>query len=181
MNTVDEFKSRGFTLVRKFIDKETTDKLYDYTLKNKKNGILNDQQIPNTPSFYKDNEMNYLQDKMHKNIEELVGIPLFKTYNYYRTYKRDDILKIHKDRPACEISVTLNLGYKGNPWPIWITDFDEIPNEVIMEPGDALLYRGCDLNHWRVKNIFCDDCSQVFLHFVNQNGPFKWAKDDLIH
>ena len=49
-------------------------------------------------------------------------------------------------------------------------DLNEI--EIILNPSDMLIYRGCEIEHWRNKfegNI----CAQVFLHYNDINGPFK--------
>ena len=176
MNHQKEFQTMGFTVIRNMIN--DTDDLYNYTLYNKVNGDFNDPQIPNTPSFYNDKKMTEIQLDLLPILEKNLNLELFKTYNYYRIYKRGDILKMHRDRPACEISVTINLGYKNKPWGIWITDFDENPHQVFLEPGDGLVYHGCDLWHWRGINNETDNCSQVFMQYVDQNGPCSWAKDD---
>jgi hypothetical protein len=35
-----------------------------------------------------------------------------------------------------------------------------------MEPGDATIYLGCELEHWR-EEFKGEDCAQVFLHYNN--------------
>tara|TARA_R100000030_G_scaffold81813_1_gene64552 strand:- start:81 stop:548 length:468 start_codon:yes stop_codon:yes gene_type:complete len=124
-------------------------------------------------------------------MKEQTGLDLIPTYSYTRVYTKGSILWRHKDRPSCEISTTLNLG--GDMWPIYIdptgqnnilksqyTDKGEEcivkkgahpGNRVDLEPGDMLVYSGCDLEHWR--NEFTGDiCAQVFLHYNHRNGPF---------
>jgi hypothetical protein len=46
-----------------------------------------------------------------------------------------------------------------------------------MQPGDAIIYRGCEIDHWRdeFKGLMQ---SQVFFHYCDRNGPFKDAKFD---
>ena len=118
------------------------------------------------------------------------GLKLIPTYTYMRIYEKGNILRRHKDRPSCEISTTLNLG--GDPWPIFldptgqtfvIDEFKQIhkPNapkgiKVNLDPGDMLIYSGCDLEHWR-EPFEGEACAQVFLHYNNGNGPF--GKDNL--
>ena len=102
---------------------------------------------------------------------------LFPTYSYFRVYKRGDTLAKHMDRPSCEISVSLCLGFEeGKTWPIWI----EGPGgkfSVSLQPGDALLYRGTECAHWR-EAFEGNGHAQVFLHYVNQNGPCaEWKFD----
>jgi hypothetical protein len=48
-------------------------------------------------------------------------------------------------------------------------------NEVFLSPGDMVIYRGCDLLHWRNKFDAKEDSWQVqgFFHYVDANGPHK--------
>jgi hypothetical protein len=113
------------------------------------------------------------------------NLDLIPTYSYARVYEKGSILKRHKDRPSCEISTTLNLG--GDPWPIFIDPtgsnnvIDEYKNimkpdapkgiRVDLEPGDMLVYSGCELEHWR-EEFTGNICAQVFLHYNHVNGQF---------
>ena len=99
-------------------------------------------------------------------------------YTYARNYKMRDELERHKDRKSCEISGTINLG--GDPWPIYIDPnpengyYDEENDkyissgekgvEVLLEPGDCMLYLGTQCEHWR-DPLTDKSCSQVFLHY----------------
>ena len=147
-------------------------------------GTWSDQQIPNTYSCYGDFVMETLIMKMLPLMKKETGLELIPTYTYARAYKKGDELKRHKDRPSCEISTTINLG--GDPWPIFIdgTGADNVIDEyknihkpnapagtrVDLEVGDMLVYRGCELEHWR-KPFEGDSCGQVFLHYNDMNGP----------
>ena len=46
-----------------------------------------------------------------------------------------------------------------------------------MQPGDAIIYRGCEVDHWR-EEFKGTMQSQVFFHYCDRNGPFKDAKFD---
>ena len=39
--------------------------------------------------------------------------------------------------------------------------------EVDLDPGDMLIYSGCDLEHWR-EEFKGKNCGQVFLHYNNK-------------
>ena len=82
-------------------------------------------------------------------------------YSYSRLYKNGDILKKHTDRFACEISTTLNLG--GDMWPIFLKK-DDRTLQVNLDKGDMLVYKGCELEHWR-NSFEGQNCGQVFLHY----------------
>ena len=47
--------------------------------------------------------------------------------------------------------------------------------KVKLEPGDMLIYSGCDLEHWR-EEFKGKDCGQVFLHYNKANS--KSAKEN---
>ena len=154
-------------------------------------GTWKDAQVPGVYSHYADPVMETLLMKVLPVMKEQTGLDLIPTYSYTRVYTKGSILWRHKDRPSCEISTTLNLG--GDMWPIYVdpTGQNNIlksqytnkgeecivkkgahpGNRVDLEPGDMLVYSGCDLEHWR--NEFTGDlCSQVFLHYNHKNGPF---------
>jgi len=140
------------------------------------------KQIPHTYSCYADIVMETLLLKCQPIMEKTTGLKLQPAYTYARLYKKGDALKRHKDRFSCEISTTMKLG--GEDWPIYLDPVNaEIPPtnipytiignkgvKVDLEPGDMLVYRGCQLEHWRnkFKGKFC---AQVFLHYNNKNTP----------
>jgi len=133
-------------------------------------GVWNDQQIPETYSHYGDIVMETLLQKVKSIMEKESGVKLTETYSYARIYKKGDELKRHKDRYSCEISTTMNLG--GDDWSIFLEPSGEEGKkgiEVKLEAGDMLMYRGCELEHWR--ELFKGkDCGQVFLHYNDASG-----------
>lgn len=173
---MNEFHKNGYMIIRGLI---TTSEAFDMSkhLKRRESteDIHADEQAPLSSSFYTDEYMLKMQLKLLPDIEKHTGLDLFKTYNYARIYKNCSILRIHRDRPACEVSLTLDLG--GDPWDLWVLDRDENPHNIHLEPGDALIYRGTDIHHWRGK-FEGGEHTQVFMHYVDKYGPCAWAKDD---
>ena len=140
-------------------------------------GTWEDNQVPGAYSIYGDPVMDTLLVKVLPVMKEKTGLDLVPTYSYARVYEEGHELKRHKDRPSCEISTTLNLG--GDLWPIYLEPSGEPNKEGIridLEPGDMLIYSGCDLEHWR-EPFKGKMCGQVFLHYNHINGPF--AKENL--
>jgi hypothetical protein len=166
------------------IKRKVADTLFQYKYISNLNsdwGTFSDPQVPNAYSHYADIVMETLLLKVKPIMQEKTKLNLVETYSYARLYQKGNILKKHKDRMSCEISTTLNLG--GDAWPIFIEPShkkgtfkkDEyIPSEskgieIILNPGDMLIYRGCDLEHWR--NEFTGDyCVQVFLHYNDKKS-----------
>ena len=205
------FKEKKYTIKKEAISKEMARFLYEYvSLKRKVArtmfdvkylspyteyfGVWNDQQVPETYSHYSDIVMETLLEDLRSLMEKETGLVLLPTYSYFRIYKKGDILKKHKDRAACSVSTTMNLG--GDPWPIFINpnqnegvykDQDYVPSngsgvKVELEPGDMLIYSGCDLEHWR-EPFDGSNNAQVFLHYNNKSEPNARAEkfDRRIH
>ena len=128
-------------------------------------GVWNDEQIPETYSHYADIAMETLLENLKPLMEKESGLKLNETYSYARIYKKGDVLERHKDRYSCEVSTTLNLG--GDEWPIYLEPSGEEGKEgtkVILNQGDMLVYKGCDVEHWR-EAFEGENCGQVFLHY----------------
>ena len=148
-------------------------------------GTRKDQQVPGVYSHYADFVMETLLVKVLPIMKQKTNLDLVPTYSYARIYEKGSALHRHKDRPSCEISTTLNLG--GDPWPIFIDPtgsnnvIDERKNimkpdapkgvKVDLDPGDMLVYSGCELEHWR-ETFQGNICGQVFLHYNHRNGKF---------
>ena len=133
--------------------------------------LVNDDQCPLSDAIYSDPLFVDLLHKFAKPIGDSVGRTLIPTYTYARIYRTGEILKPHKDRPACEISATLTLGYDAaRVWPIFFDDEKEVA--VDLEVGELAVYKGCEILHWR-KPFKGKWHVQVFLHYVDANGPYK--------
>lgn len=143
-------------------------------------GKLGDVQAPSSRSVYNYSPFLALMMRKINWLSELVQEPLLPTYNYARVYSNGEVLEPHTDRDACEISVTLNLDQCGTPWPIFMVDAETgNRSPVILEPGDAVVYKGCDIEHYRhaFKGI---KHTQVFMHHVLANGDRSWAVFDKV-
>ena len=119
------------------------------------------QSSPETFCVYGDVAFDTLLSKLLPLMNKETGLKLIPTYSYARLYLNGDELKKHKDIKSCEYSTTLHLG--GDEWPIYMDGV-----EVNLKPGDMLIYKGCELEHWREKfnqNV----CGQVFLHYNLEN------------
>ena len=179
MDTEATFQRDYYSVARSFLKEPRLSQAYRYARKLAHGQMMStaDSQVPDTPSSYGDWVMEGLLSDLQPAVEALSGVSLFPTYAYFRVYKSGDILKKHKDRPSCEISVTACLGYTApKPWPIRITG-PQGSAGVELEPGDAMLYRGTECYHWR-EPFEGEHIAQVFLHYVDRNGPrAEWKFD----
>ena len=131
-------------------------------------------------------------------LENILEIDLHPTYFYERFYYAGQELGRHTDRPACEISVTLQISTNlKEPWDIWFQKPDGKETSIKMKSGDAVIYKGCEREHWRLpmksnynklQNKFRtfrkkeDDTylHQIFFHYVDAQGPYVHYAYDAI-
>lgn len=197
LKEMSKFIANNYTHLKKVLSEEECSKLVDQL----KDLVVNrqtvkDSQCPLSEAIHGAPIFDALLEHLVPVFEQASGKKLFPTYAYARLYAPGEELKIHTDRPSCEISATLTLGFDGDVWPIYMADHDETKNSeprvgenekqywlknvsrVDMEVGDAVLYRGQDKVHWREKYTEGRWQAQVFLHYVDQNGPnVEWKYD----
>lgn len=173
-NTIELFKQNGYVHLKDFLDKdnclELTQALNEYIKQNKSH---KDDQCPISEAIHGCITFDKLLEDLLPHFEQHCGKRLYPTYSYARLYKPGEELKKHTDRPACEISATLTLGFEGDVWSIYMAG-----NKVDMQVGDAVLYRGMEIEHWREKYVEGQWQAQVFLHYVDADGPHANEKYD---
>lgn len=138
--------------------------------------IEGDPQAPNSSAFY--NFLPFVRLLVNKtpHVSEILGEEVLPTYAYARIYKENSDLARHKDRHACEISLTVNLA-KDEDWPICFKRPDGSEICVELDPGDAVMYLGCMVEHWR-NTLGGTQHTQLFMHYVRSYGPNAWAVFD---
>lgn len=141
-------------------------------------GVGGDTSVPNSKAAgYCEIATETIMEMVWPILEDALEEKLIPTYSYARLYGNGNELKIHSDRPSCEISVTIQLGRSHHySWPIYMAG-----HRFDLAEGDGVMYKGCDLLHWRKPCDGPDDyySGQVFCHFVRANGPFtKFAGDE---
>lgn len=175
----------NYAVIKKAISKDLASFLFDY-LKLKQKvlrtmldtkyisefnvdfGKFGDGQVPNQYCVFGDTTFDCLLDLIKPKLEKKFKLKLYSTYSYSRLYEKGSKLPRHKDRTSCSFSTTLNLG--GDSWPIYLEPSGKEGQKGIkidLKPGDMLIYKGVDLEHWRNK-FKGQDCVQVFLHYNNK-------------
>ena len=178
MNSVSDFGRDGYILLRSLLKEPALSLNYGYARKVAAVGAMQeDDMVEGAQCLYGDVAMEGLLVEVLPDVERHSGLRLFPTYSYLRMYTGGTSLQKHTDHPSCEISLTLCLGFEAAaPWPICI----ESPRGTVsisLAGGDALLYRGIECPHWR-EPLDGSHVVQVFLHYVDQNGPYaKWKFD----
>lgn len=179
MNNQEEFKEKGYTVVKSAVSKELCDFITQYALFDEMQDFTPDRQVPGAHVKYADPAMETLLLTLQPIIERATGIFVDPTYSFYRIYRPGDELTPHTDRPSCELSITVSLGndYQGkdHSWPIYVNG-----TPCHLEIGDLVCYRGVDLEHWRTP-LEAPEGSwhvQAFLHYVDKEGKYaEWKYD----
>lgn len=105
-------------------------------------------------------------------LQDCLGEELIETYWFDRFYFPGSSMLPHTDRAACEISVSLHINNTTNSeYPLWIK-LDDEAQEIITNPGDAVIYQGTKNKHWRDQLVGVGKTyyHQVFFHFIKANG-----------
>ena len=182
------FKEKHYQVIKNLISPDVAELGYRYLLNKRRvftflnqhrlispfsevYGWMDDPTVENTWATYGDVFFDTILSEKKEDIEKAIDYKLVETYTYARLYKHGDILKRHKDRPSCQISATMFLG--GEPWSIYVDNTGGTNNpgiKVDLEPGDCLMYRGCELEHWR-DEFKGEICGQVFFHYNDASDP----------
>ena len=170
--------NKDYIVKKNFIKKDVDDVSALYSFYNFLSTTSNEgfkDQVPLSHYVYADPLIESLATLSHPKMEKITGLELLPTYTYFRLYKPGDTLKPHIDRVACEISVSICLGYDYKDvtdnyrWGIFIEG-----SHLLLDIGDAVIYKGIEVEHWREKFEAVKESwhAQAFLHYVDKNGPY---------
>lgn len=112
---------------------------------------------------------------------------LAPAYSFAREYFKGSELLIHKDREACQFTLTLTICRRGQGHAkICFSDDTNKTNpiEIDLDEGDVLVFNGAEAYegsrwHWR-DPLTLDSLYQLFLHYVAldnlENADFPYPK-----
>jgi hypothetical protein len=135
------------------------------------NRFARDEQCPSSLSLGGDAALDAVMEWIRPEVSRLVGLDLAPTYSYTRKYAKGERLAPHKDRAACEISLTASIQIpKGaGPSVIHIKSPSSKETQIKMLEGDACVYAGAEVEHWR-ERFRVGGYIQLFLHFITKRG-----------
>lgn len=135
-------------------------------------------QVGGSSERYNFPDLRDMHYRLKPIVEKHIGKKLLTTYYFDRVYYPGNELTKHVDRPACEISVSLHISTNMSPeaaaWPLQF-EKDGVHGSVAMpNPGDAVIYKGDLVPHWRDPMPGTEDSDeyfhQVFFHYVLADG-----------
>lgn len=140
---------------------------------------------------YNDRCARFLHYQLSDLIRTIIAHNAIPSYTYFGGYKGGSVLKPHTDRAACEftMSLTIQQSPHDKPWTLSASKIalfekdanwrgrnpEKLPSEedtvnADLLSGDALLFMGRHLVHWR-KGALPEGhwTNQVFMHFVQED------------
>lgn len=173
MNDIDNFENLGYVHVQNFLEEELVEICSLYFENKIRRGLweqnLNGKDVTSF-SYYADPLTEVLLIKKLPFVSKVCGKKLYPTYTYSRIYQPGEELKSHVDRPSCEISVTINIASLGEISPIWMQYKNNQAKSIFLNPGDAIIYKGCEAFHWRNPIKENQLNVQFMMHYVDSDG-----------
>jgi hypothetical protein len=173
------FEENGYVILREFIPRIMCDYISENikVLEASSYFVYGDTQVEKAFSAAAPAITETLLDVMTPILSKMINCELYPTYSYLRIYVKGADLEKHQDRPSCEVSATVPLSYdSANIWPLYIETGNTV-TAVELEAGDALIYKGIEVPHWR-EAFEGERQVQVFLHYVKKNGNYSEFKFD---
>ena len=172
---IDYLHKHGYYVIENFFTKTQSDYFFKQSIDTINNKEMAVGDIADVQAFHPKtwnvNSHPIWQNTLYTMlpvVSKLIKEDLIPTYAYQRIYLKGSKMSHHTDWPFCQISMTINIG-QSDPYPIYVTDMDTKESvEVIQNPGDAVIYLGHNVSHYRneFKGKFY---SQLFLHYVINN------------
>lgn len=177
--SAEVFEKHGCVQVSEFINQDTIRTISQYFENKIVRGEWTESNEPTSRlSYYADPLIEVLLLDCKEAVEAICGKELIPTYSYARVYQPGEQLEPHLDRPSCEVSVTVNVANNGEISPIYMKYADNPESKHILNPGDAVIYKGCDAVHWRYPMKPNQLNVQFMMHYVDKNGPYTAYEKD---
>lgn len=103
-------------------------------------------------------------------ITDITELDLIPSFSAVRIFEKGDSVGRHLDGPSNEINCTLCID-RDTPWHLHFKN-DRVEGKVDLLPGQAVLYRGLELYHWRDKYKGHNHV-QVIFGYVLKGGEYE--------
>jgi hypothetical protein len=140
---------------------------------------LGDGQVGRRYAAGDETVARYVHEQLVQVVSDIAGTTIKPSYAYFVAYQSGAKLERHTDRPQCEYSITLLIDstpepLEQSPWPIKLDTSDGTIG-VWQYLGEALLYRGRRLPHYRDPLPAGCSSTSLLLHYVDSTfaGPLS--------
>lgn len=137
---------------------------------------LGDSQVSERYGLHSEVLASFFHPQLTNLVSRIAGEPVKPSYLYFASYRPGAVLPKHVDREQCEFSISLLADYVPEPdgpcgWPLYMENptAPEVVHAADLSVGDALLYRGRELIHYRHPLPDGHQSTSVFLHYVRED------------
>jgi hypothetical protein len=105
-------------------------------------------------------------------VARVAGRAVKPAYAYFASYREGAALEKHLDRAQCEYSISFLVDYEPrpagpSPWPLHVSrEADDDGVALRQHIGDAIIYKGRELYHWRTPLAAGQRSTHIFFHYV---------------
>lgn len=174
----EDFKKNGFVKLKGVLSPEIIELYKSFIDITKLKGMRDEETGPYLKGMIESVPHNIFDDSILLHckhiIEQIWGIEnMVPSYAYSREYYPGSELLVHRDRGACQYSITLTMCKRGKgSTALWFSENQDKSEAVPvdLEEGDAIIFNGgTDYGgkwHWR-DPLEIDSLVQLFLHYVH--------------
>lgn len=172
MTPLQIYSEHGFFLAKNFVPRFLSDYLKQ---------IVHTQHINLcTNTLYGDPALDTFALMSTPLVSQITSMNTSVCYSECRIYTHDDHVLPHMDAPHLSHTVTMFLGGEYQQlWPMWIQkpDVHKTPQLIALEEGDAVIYQGNQVHHWR-DHFEGTNYYELTMHFVESHGAYAHHKYD---
>jgi hypothetical protein len=131
-----------------------------------------DAQVKRRYGYHNESVSRYFHHQLIDFVGRVAGERVKPTYAYVSAYQEGAVLRPHIDRRQCVFTLSLWLDHqpdaKRESWPLWFQT-EQGPVALTQSAGDAVLFRGCELPHWRDRPPPDGASTTLIFHYVPAN------------
>jgi hypothetical protein len=166
-------RRNGYGSVSGLIHEFHIDALRKYYRRLVRNGgmYLGDGQASRRYACHNEGVSRFFHHQLTDAISEIVGEKVKPSYTYLVSYQGGAELEKHVDREQCEFTLSLLIDYppeRDSQWPLCIEAGGRTV-ELTQNIGEGLLFRGCELPHFRPKLPQGCTSTSMLLHYVRED------------
>jgi hypothetical protein len=175
MTYAEDFRCHRFVAVKGLLDSNVVQYLESYYRQSLKDGLEHFRRDGTSLNGYGEACADLALYAFREKLETITGLQLLPGFSFVRLYKKGEKLRRHIDRGANEINCTIQI-YGSTSWPLGVhVDGKDIL--IHQDCGDALIYRGLEVPHWR-DEYAGNEHLQLILAYVVKDGEHKLCAYD---
>lgn len=174
-NAAAFFQREKYTSLRQILPFEQLEAIREYFRQLQAEGFMqfNDKQVNLRFAAHNDALSRYFHEQLAGLISRIAGETVKPSYVYSARYIEDAVLEAHTDRPQCEFTMSMQIDYfpslkadEPSPWALCVDDLRGEKVAVHLASGDGMIYKGCELVHYRDALFKGHKSTSIFFHFV---------------